>query len=106
MSIIRARDMALREAGIATSLFAVFAFAMQAHAAVLPSARIELMTWPRMNAASFGCYMEKTMGYRDKRFNCSLTHYKNAGDPCKNTDAYYEGPAFHSPQTYIRLLPW
>jgi hypothetical protein len=54
----------------------------------------DLLTWPRASADKFGCYMEKSLGYRDPRFNCGLKGYKNVGDPCENTKAYYEGPQF------------
>lgn len=47
-----------------------------------------------MTSPKFGCYVETTFDYRDKRFNCALKKYRNTGDACKNTKAYYEGPAF------------
>jgi hypothetical protein len=53
-----------------------------------------LLTWPRARADEFGCFMEKSYGVHDPRFNCGLKSYKNKGDPCKNTVAYYEGPQF------------
>jgi hypothetical protein len=55
---------------------------------------IHLLTWPRMPVEQFGCYLEKSFGHRDARFNCSLENYENQGDPCKNTEAFYEGPEF------------
>jgi hypothetical protein len=94
VSTIRAREVTWRRAGLAALFSAICVLMAQAHGTDMPSARVNIMSWPRMNAASFRCYMERTIGYRDKRFNCSLTHYRNAGDPCKNTDAYYEGPVF------------
>ncbi len=54
----------------------------------------DVLSWPRMSAASFGCYLEKTFGARDKKFNCSLKDYKNQGDVCKDPEAYSEGPEF------------
>jgi len=54
----------------------------------------DVLSWPRMSAAKFGCYLEKTFGYKDKKFNCSLKDYKNQGDVCKNPEAYSEGPEF------------
>jgi hypothetical protein len=51
------------------------------------------LTWPRMRADRFGCFLERELGVRDKRFNCSTRGYENQGDPCKETEAYYEGPA-------------
>jgi hypothetical protein len=42
----------------------------------------------------FGCFLEKVFGTRDPCFNCSLKGYVNRGDPCRNTRAYHEGPAF------------
>ncbi len=53
---------------------------------------VNVLAWPRMSSSEFGCYMEQTLGHQDKRFNCSLKNYENQGDPCTNTDAYYEGP--------------
>ena len=63
---------------------------------------INILSWPRMSADKFGCYLEKTFGHKDKKFNCSLKNYVNKGDPCKNTEAYYEGPAF--PDSLARKL--
>lgn len=60
----------------------------------LPAPRIDVLSWPRMPAADFGCFMEKTLGHRDARFNCALKGYRNRGDICKTPDAYYEGPEF------------
>ncbi|HIH2747507.1 hypothetical protein L3V59_20765 [Burkholderia aenigmatica] len=55
---------------------------------------VDVRAWPRTSSPVFGCMLERTFGYRDKRFNCSLKQYRNTGDACKNTTAYYEGPAF------------
>ncbi|MPV66749.1 hypothetical protein [Burkholderia sp. BE17] len=55
---------------------------------------VDVRAWPRMTSPKFGCYVETTFDYRDKRFNCALKKYRNTGDACKNTTAYYEGPAF------------
>jgi hypothetical protein len=65
-----------------------------AHSAEPDASAVHLLTWPRMPVEQFGCYLEKSFGYRDARFNCSLEHYENQGDPCKNTEALYEGPVF------------
>jgi hypothetical protein len=65
-----------------------------AMSAGLPAPSVDLLKWPRMSSKDFGCYLEKTFGHRDKRFNCSLKRYENKGDVCNPTDAYYEGPAF------------
>lgn len=54
----------------------------------------DVLTWPRSNAADFGCFLEKELGHSDKKFNCGLKNYKNQGDPHKNTKEYYEGPNF------------
>jgi hypothetical protein len=51
------------------------------------------LTWPRMRADRFGCFMERELNVRDKRFNCSTKGYENQGDPCKNVEAWSEGPA-------------
>lgn len=86
----------MRDFGTIAISFFVLAgsFISPAMAQSLQPASVDLMQWPRMDSPSFGCYMEKTFGHRDPRFNCSLKGYENKGDPCKNTDAYYEGPAF------------
>jgi hypothetical protein len=65
-----------------------------AHAADLPPFSIDLLSWARASPADIGCRMEKLFGHRDARFNCDLKNYVSTGDPCKNTTAYYEGPAF------------
>ena len=54
----------------------------------------DFLSWPRSNAAAFGCFLENHFKHRDKRFNCSLENYKNKGDPHKNVEEYYEGPLF------------
>lgn len=51
------------------------------------------LSWPRMRADRFGCFLERELNVRDKRFNCSTKGYENKGDPCKETEAYSEGPA-------------
>ena len=51
------------------------------------------LAWPRMRADRFGCFMERELGVVDKRFNCATKGYENKGDPCKETEAYVEGPA-------------
>lgn len=71
------------------------ASAAQTHdGAALAAPRIDVRSWPRMSPADFGCFMEKTLGHRDTRFNCALKGYRNRGDICKTPDAYYEGPEF------------
>ncbi|MDR2583349.1 MAG: fibrobacter succinogenes major paralogous domain-containing protein [Fibromonadaceae bacterium] len=68
-------------------------------------ASVDAISWPSMPADKFGCMMEKTFGYKDERFNCSLKGYENKGGPCENTDEYYEGPAF--PSSLIKKVhPW
>ncbi|VWB27678.1 hypothetical protein BLA23254_01173 [Burkholderia lata] len=62
--------------------------------AALSRPTVDVRAWPRKSSPAFGCMLERTFGYRDKRFNCSLKTYRNTGDACKNTKAYYEGPAF------------
>ena len=47
----------------------------------------------RMNPVEIGCLLQTELNYRDSIFNCDYkTPYINKGDPCKKTDAYYEGP--------------
>jgi hypothetical protein len=60
----------------------------------------DVLTWPRMPVNQFGCYLEKTFAVKDKQFNCALQDYVNHGDPCQNTDAYYEGPTFPNNQAH------
>ncbi|MDR3447177.1 MULTISPECIES: hypothetical protein [unclassified Dyella] len=62
--------------------------------AALAAPRIDVRSWLRMSPADYGCFTEKTLGYRDTRFNCALKGYQNRGDICKTPDAYYEGPEF------------
>lgn len=74
------------------------AAALDVHAAEVT----DVLSWSRMSADKFGCYLEKTFGYKDAKFNCSLHRYVNNGDPCENTDAYYEGPKF--PESLVRKV--
>jgi hypothetical protein len=53
-----------------------------------------VVEWPRLGADELGCLLEREYGARDSKFNCKLKHYKNKGDPCRNTKAYTEGPSF------------
>jgi hypothetical protein len=62
----------------------------------------DIATWPRMQVDSFGCLIEKQFGYKDSVFNCDLKNYTNIGDPCQNTDAYYEG--FQLPDSVIKKI--
>ncbi|MCA3929561.1 hypothetical protein, partial [Burkholderia sp.] len=89
--------MTLRESALAVLVAAVPLLAAANPATTtttLPKPSIDIRAWPRMTSPKFGCYVETTLGYRDKRFNCSLKQYRNTGDACKNTKAYYEGPTF------------
>lgn len=54
----------------------------------------DFLSWPRSNAAMFGCFLEKDFKHKDKKFNCDLKNYKNQGDPHKKFEEYYEGPVF------------
>jgi hypothetical protein len=71
---------------IATALAATGAGAVD-----LPPAGTNILGWPRMTSPAFGCLLEKSFGYRNPRFNCSLRGV-NPGDAC--TDTYYAGPEF------------
>jgi len=51
-------------------------------------------TWPRSDVETFGCFLQKELGYRHPKFNCDLKRYKNKGDPNLITKEYYEGPSF------------
>ena len=65
-----------------------------AQAAGLQSFAVDLLGWSRATPAEIGCQLEQRYGYRDATFNCDLKVYVNNGDPCRDTTAYYEGPAF------------
>ncbi|MBN3771673.1 hypothetical protein [Burkholderia sp. Se-20378] len=88
--------MKIRESVLAVLVTAVplLAAANPSSGTPLPKPTVDVRAWPRMTSPTFGCYVETTFGYRDKRFNCALKKYRNTGDACKNTTAYYEGPAF------------
>jgi len=60
----------------------------------------DILSWPRANAAEFGCFLDREFEHKDPHFNCELKNYKHKGDPCKNTKAYYEGPEF--PATNVK----
>ncbi len=53
-----------------------------------------LATWMRKSPVEIGCMLENELAFRDSIFNCAYEDYINNGDPCKNTDTYYEGPQF------------
>ena len=88
--------MKIRESALAVLVAAVplLAAANPSTGAALPKPTVDIRAWPRMPSPAFGCTLEKTFDYRDKRFNCMLKKYRNTGDACRNTTAYYEGPAF------------
>jgi len=88
--------MKIRESALAVLVAAMplLAAANPSTGATLPKPTVDVRAWPRMTSPKFGCYVETAFGYRDRRFNCTLKKYRNTGDACKNTKAYYEGPAF------------
>lgn len=88
--------MKIRESALAVLVAAIplLATANPSTGATPPKPTVDIRAWPRMSSPAFGCTLEKTFDYRDKRFNCTLKKYRNTGDACKNTKAYYEGPAF------------
>ncbi|MEK7916196.1 hypothetical protein AAB988_13445 [Burkholderia contaminans] len=88
--------MKIRESVLAVLVAAVplLAAANPSSGTPVPKPTVDVRAWPRMTSPTFGCYVETTFGYRDKRFNCALKKYRNTGDACRNTTAYYEGPAF------------
>ena len=53
-----------------------------------------LLTWPRMRAVDFGRLLQTRFGVRDPRWSCARPDPGPEGDPCGNTRAYYDGPAF------------
>ncbi|MDR2710032.1 MAG: hypothetical protein LBB65_01630 [Burkholderiales bacterium] len=78
--------------GLLLSVFFSTAFAAESRA--IPKSNHDVLSWLRMPADKFGCFLEKEFGYKDKKFNCALKNYANTGGPCKNTSSYYEGPKF------------
>ena len=56
--------------------------------------KTDFTTWNHTNARDFGCFLQKSFGHKDKKFNCALKKYKNKGDPCRRLKEYAEGPAF------------
>ncbi|WP_257250713.1 hypothetical protein [Burkholderia cepacia] len=88
--------MKIRESVLAVLVAAVplLAAANPSSGTPLPKPSVDVRAWPRMASPKFGCYVETTFGYPDKRFNCALKKYRNTGDACGNTKAYYEGPVF------------
>lgn len=64
-----------------------------ARAADLPAAGLNILDWPRMTSPAFGCFLERNLGHRDPRFNCTSRNLK-PGDPCIDTANYYAGPEF------------
>ena len=66
------------------------------------SPTINVLAWPRMQVNKLGCLFEKELDYKDRRFNCSMQHYKNKGDPCKKIKQYYEG--FEFPKSKIKQI--
>lgn len=53
----------------------------------------DFTTWTRADVKTFGCFLEKKLGHRDEKFNCSLKNYAAPTDVCKD-NRYYEGPTF------------
>lgn len=87
-----------------TLLGLLLAFSGQAPAAELQAPNLNVLAWPRMSSGELGCYLEQTLGHRDPRFNCALSHYQAPTDPCHDTDRYDEGPAF-PPRLASRVHP-
>ncbi len=55
---------------------------------------VDVLAWFRMSPPEYGCWLEKTFGHRDPRWNCDLKGWKWSGDPCVDVDGWLEGPAF------------
>jgi len=53
---------------------------------------LDVSKWPRMSLRDFGCMLEKSLGHREPKFNCSLRSFKANENPCDS--AYYEGFEF------------
>lgn len=80
-------------AGLFVVLLSIAA-AQPALGASLPPPNVDISKWPQMSSKAFGCYLEKTFGYRDKRFHCGMKKYEPEGNVCTNAKGYYEGPEF------------
>jgi hypothetical protein len=65
-------------------------------------AEVAVLDWFKMNPAQFGCYLQKTFGVRDRKWNCNLRKPIATGDPCENTKSYYAGPEF--PQQLVKKI--
>jgi hypothetical protein len=72
--------------------------------ATAPGPRLDLAAWTRMSPAAFGCWMERTLGHRDERFDCAARREVADADACSDPDAYYDGPEF-PPALAPRLHP-
>jgi hypothetical protein len=55
---------------------------------------VDVVAWFAMTPPQFGCWLERTWGHRDPRWNCDLNGWRRSGDPCDDTVPYYEGPEF------------
>jgi hypothetical protein len=55
---------------------------------------VDLALWARMDPAAFGCWMERTLGRRDPRWNCASPPYPADADPCDDEARFRDGPAF------------
>jgi hypothetical protein len=63
-----------------------------AAAAVTP-ARLDLAAWTRMDPASFGCWMQRSLGRRDPLWSCASRRAAATDtDPCSDPAAFYAGP--------------
>jgi hypothetical protein len=61
---------------------------------------LDVLKWPRMSVSDFGCMLEKLLGHKEEKFNCSLNNYKPTVNPC--VAKYYEG--FDFPKTLVRKI--
>ena len=55
-------------------------------------APVDVLAWFKLSPPEIGCWLERTWGHRDPKWNCDLKGWKGSGDPCDDWKPYYEGP--------------
>lgn len=90
---------------LCAAIVAVVSLLLGSGSSAMASAKLvknDFTTWLGADARQFGCFLDKEFQYKDKKFNCGLTTYKNYGDPCRRVEEYVEGPQF--PQDKVQLV--
>lgn len=60
-------------------------------AAPAPAAKLDVAAWVRMRPSEFGCWMERSFGYRDPDYGCAAPARPAVSDPCQ--DGFDDGPS-------------